>query len=107
MVHKIYSFPHNQGVFYLICQITVTVMKEYNIKHHYTTKHSSQFDKIIGQARGDKIEYLKKSIKRRQGVFTTYKKDSELVTKLSFKLCECIAEKRKAFQRRNLLKILW
>ena len=32
--------PHNQGV----VQNTIAVMKEYNVKRHYTTKHSSQFD---------------------------------------------------------------
>ena len=40
---------NNQGVFCLVDQITIAGMKEYNIKHHYTTKHSSQFDKIVGQ----------------------------------------------------------
>ena len=39
-------------------------MKEYNVKHHYTTKHSTQFDEILGQARVEKIEHLKKSIKQ-------------------------------------------
>ena len=53
--------PHNQGVVCLVCQVTIAVMKEYNAKRHYTTKHSSQFDKIVGQARVDKIEHLKKS----------------------------------------------
>ena len=43
-------------------------MKEYNIKCDYTSKHSSHFDKIVGQVRGDEIEHLKKSIKK-QGVF--------------------------------------
>ena len=32
---KFIVVPHNQGV----CQITVSEMKEYNIKRHYTTKH--------------------------------------------------------------------
>ena len=36
-------------------------MKEYNVKRHYTTRHSSQFDEILGQARVDKIEHLKKT----------------------------------------------
>ena len=80
-------------------------MKEYNIKRHYTTKHSSQFDKIVGQARVDKIEHLKKSIKKQQSVFTIYKKDSELVTKLSFKLCECMTESLSGTE--NLFKIVW
>ena len=82
------------------------MIKEYNIKHHYTTKHSSQFDKIVGQARVDKIERLKKSIKK-QGVFTTYKKDEEMVTKLSFKLCECMAEKGKPFSDEEFIKKLF
>ena len=89
--------PHKQGVFCLVCQITIAVMKEYNIKRHYTTKHSSQFDKIVGQARVDKIEHLKKSIKKQQGIFTIYKKNSELGTKVSFKLCEYMTEKWKPF----------
>ena len=95
--------PHNQGVFYLVCQITIAVMKEYDIKRYYTTKHLSQFDKIVGQARVDKIEHLKNSIKK-QGVFTPHKKDSELVTKLSFKLCESMAENGKPFSDREFIK---
>ena len=62
MVHKNLVAPHNQGVVCLVCQVTIAVMKEYNVKRHYTTKHSSQFDKIVGQARVDKIEHLKKII---------------------------------------------
>ena len=85
MVNKNLVAPHNQGVVCLVCQVTIAVMKEYNVKCHYTTKHSSQFDKIVGQARVDKIEHLKKSFEKQQGVFTTYKKNSELVTKQSFK----------------------
>ena len=96
--------PHNQGVVCLVCQVTIAVMKEYNAKHHYTTKHSSQFDKIVGQARVDKIKHLKKSFEKQQGVFTTYKKNSELVTKLSFKLCECLAEKGKPFSDGEFIK---
>ena len=72
-------------------------MKEYNVKHHYITKHSSQFDEMLGQVRFDKILYLKKSIKKQQGAYTSYKKDSELTTKLSFKICESMAEKGKRF----------
>ena len=35
---------------YEICENTIAFMKEYNVKYHYTTKHSSQFDEILGQA---------------------------------------------------------
>ena len=72
-------------------------MKEYNIKRFYTTMHFSQFDEILGQTRVDKIEHLKKSINKQQGVSTSYKKDPELVTELSFMLCESMGEKGKPF----------
>jgi len=52
----------------------------------------------------NKIEHLKKSIEKQQGVFTTYKKNSELVTELSFKLCECMAEKGKPFSDVEFIK---
>ena len=38
---------------------------------------------------------IKKSIKKQQGVLTSHKKYSEQFTKLSFKLCESMAEKGK------------
>ena len=72
------------------------------------TKHSAQFDEIVGQAQVDKIDQMKKSIKKQQGVFTHYNKDSELATKLNFKICESIAEKKeKPSVMENLSKIVW
>ena len=47
---------------------------------------------------------MKNSFKKQQSVFITYKKNSELVTKLSFKFCECMAEKRKPFTDGELIK---
>ena len=69
------AVPPNQGIFCLVCQITTAIMKSHNtIKCHYSTKHASQFGKIVSQARVDKIEHLKKSIKKQQGVFTSSRK---------------------------------
>ena len=61
---KFIVVQHNKGVFCYVCPITVAVMKEYNIKRHYTTKYSSQFDKIVGQARVDKTKHLKNPFKK-------------------------------------------
>ena len=43
----------------------------------------------------DKIEHLKNPLEKQLGAFTSYKKDSELATKLRFKLCESMVEKEK------------
>ena len=67
-------------------------MKEYNIKRHYSTKHSASYDSIVDQLRVDKMQQLKKSLSKQQGIFHGYK-DTELGAKLSFKISEAIAEK--------------
>ncbi|CAM1308827.1 Uncharacterised protein r2_g1895 [Pycnogonum litorale] len=102
--NKYFVVQHNQCAVCVICQTTIAVMKEYNIKRHYTTKHSTIYDTLVGQARVDKLEQMTKSIKKQQGVFTYHKKDSELVTKLSFKICESIAEKQKSFSDGEFIK---
>ena len=52
----------------------------------------------------DKTEHLKNSIEKQQSVFTTYKKNSELLTKLSFKLCKCMSKKGKPFTDGEFIK---
>ena len=83
----------------------IAFMKEYDAKRHYTTKHSSQFDEILGQTQVDKIEHLIKSIKKQQDVFTSFTNDSELVTNVSFKLCESMARKERLSVMENSSKI--
>ena len=89
--------PHSQGVVFLDGQSRIAVMKEYNVNRHHASKHCSQFVEILGQARVDKIEHLKKSIKDS----TRYKKESEPVRKLSSKLCESMEEKGLPFVTEN------
>ena len=101
---KYFIVQHNQDVVCLICQSTIAVMKEYNIKRHYCTKHSASYDSIVGQSRVDKMQQLKKSLSKQQEVFHGYKKDNELVTKMSFKIDEAIAEKGKPYSDGEFIK---
>ena len=71
------------------------IVKEYNIKRDYCTKHASKFDGIESQLLFDKIEQFKNL--SMQEMFHAYAKDTELVTKLSFKIFEVIAEKGRAY----------
>uniref|UniRef100_A0A8D8Q7D0 General transcription factor II-I repeat domain-containing protein 2 n=1 Tax=Cacopsylla melanoneura TaxID=428564 RepID=A0A8D8Q7D0_9HEMI len=65
----------------LICQESVAVMKAYNLKRHYDSKHSSKFDIIKGQFRVDKIETLKKNIQSQQlNLLTTVVHARNIVT---------------------------
>uniref|UniRef100_H2YP50 SPIN-DOC-like zinc-finger domain-containing protein n=1 Tax=Ciona savignyi TaxID=51511 RepID=H2YP50_CIOSA len=55
---KYFIVQHNKDVVCLICQSTIAVMKEYNIKRHYDTKHSASYDSIVGQSRVDKMQQM-------------------------------------------------
>ena len=46
----------------LICNVSVAVNKEFNIKHHYDKKHPNFF-KCVGQARKDKLGQLTNRLK--------------------------------------------
>ena len=50
---KYFVVQYDQGVVCLLCQNTIAVMKEYNVRRHYMTQHSSQLHGIVGQARVD------------------------------------------------------
>ena len=60
----------------LTCNETVAVMKEYNIKKHYVTKHANMYEQFEGQVRKDKFQILKKSIKAQQSVFIRASRDT-------------------------------
>ncbi|ESN91076.1 hypothetical protein HELRODRAFT_182329 [Helobdella robusta] len=53
----------------LICQETIAVHKENNIKKHYCSKHSSKFDGVVGQTRTDRINSMKQEIVAQQLLF--------------------------------------
>ena len=69
----------------LICNVSVAVNKEFNIKCHYDTKHSN-FSKFVGQARKDKLNRLKDSWKQQSSVFQKKTTDSKNNTLASYRV---------------------
>ncbi len=43
---------------YLICQETVAVYKEFNVKRRYQTKHANAYDKLSGSDCAEKVTQL-------------------------------------------------
>lgn len=48
----------------LICKKIVSVLKEYNLRRHYESKHSKSFDQYTEQTRDAILNELKKGLKR-------------------------------------------
>ena len=88
----------------LICNKTVAVMKEYNIKWHYVTKHANRYEKFEGQVRKGKFQTLKKSIKTQQSVFIRASRDTLSNVKLSFKITKVIAKSCRPFSNGKFIK---
>jgi hypothetical protein len=53
----------------IICKETIAVLKEYNIKRHYETKHKDKFKNLEGKKRVEKFNFLKKNLNFQQNIF--------------------------------------
>lgn len=49
----------SNSIFCLICYEKISMLKEYNIKRHYETKHKERYHQLEGKLRKEKFEQLK------------------------------------------------
>ena len=51
---------------FLICQETIAILKEHNLKRHYQSRHEAKYNSIRGKEREDKIKQLMKLVRWQQ-----------------------------------------
>ena len=68
----------------LVCGVNVVVMKEYNIRRLYETKHQDKYKDLDMKQKLQKVEEMKRSLVSRQTMFTKAKSQSEAAVKASF-----------------------
>ena len=56
----------------LICMQNIAVVKEYNIRRHYNSKHASKYDKFSGKFHEEHLKELQKSLQNQLSVFTHF-----------------------------------
>ncbi|UYV67839.1 EPM2AIP1 [Cordylochernes scorpioides] len=88
----------------LICNESIAVLKEYNMKRHYETKHSQNYSKYTGIVRTEKFEVLKRGLKSQQSLFTKVKTEQEAATRASFRVALEIAKRGKPFTDGEMIK---
>ena len=101
---KYFVTQQNTNAICLICQNKIACLKEFNIRRHYNSLHSKQYDRILGQLRVDKANKLKRLLQGQQKMISVYKDNSQITTELSYKISEAIAEKGKAFSDGEFVK---
>jgi hypothetical protein len=83
-----YYFILNKGLpVCLLCNESVSVNKEYNLKRHFTSSHADH-QKIDGQLRKDEIQKLKKNLDTQQQMFNKQRTQHHSIVKASFVLSE-------------------
>ncbi|KAF7237537.1 Chromodomain-helicase-DNA-binding protein 1-like [Varanus komodoensis] len=87
----------------LICQETVAVFMEFNIKRHYQTKHAI-YNKLTGNKRGKKLKELEAALTAQQRFFITACESNENATKASYEVATLIAKHCKPFTEGEFIK---
>ncbi len=64
----------NRNATCLICNEKVAVLKEYNIKRHYWTKHGEQYEKYEGDERATRATQLQRGFISQQVFFINLKR---------------------------------
>jgi len=95
---------HKGNALCLICHEAIAVLKEYNIRRHYQTKHFSQFSSFTGNQRNEKYEDLKRSMSIQQLILTKSVDKNEAATKASFRIAHLLAKRMKPFSDGELIK---
>ena len=76
----------------IICHENVAVMKEYNIRRHYETKHLSTHSKYVGKLRTEKFESMKHGLESQRNLFTKQIAENESITRASYKIVNRMVE---------------
>ncbi|CAB3228077.1 unnamed protein product [Arctia plantaginis] len=100
-----YSFIEWKGKpLCLICNQTVEVCKEFNLKRHYDTNNKSKFDCSSEKIRMDKLSCLKSKLHGQQSMFTKANTESEDALKSSFIIALEIGKRSKPFTDGDFIK---
>ncbi|XP_043437632.1 general transcription factor II-I repeat domain-containing protein 2-like isoform X1 [Prionailurus bengalensis] len=88
----------------LICNQTLSVSKEYNLRRHYEANHSKHFDRYTEEMRDEKLNELKKGLHFLQHLSSNTNKLSDAAVKCSYVISEKIARASKPFTDGEFIK---
>ncbi|XP_068580201.1 general transcription factor II-I repeat domain-containing protein 2-like [Cebidichthys violaceus] len=88
----------------LLCGDSVAVMKEYNIRRHYETKHQDRYKHLDMTQRLQKVEEFKRSLVSQQAMFTKAKPQIEAAVKASFIVAAEVAKSARPFTEGEFVK---
>ena len=89
----------------LVCNQTVNVNKEYNIKRRYDSKHDDGvYGKLKSRDRELKVKQLKEQLKSQRFMFQIIHSDNEKTVRCSFLVAQRIAQTMKPYSENDFVK---
>ena len=88
----------------LLCHEAVSVVKEYNLRRHFDTKHGAKYAKFSLQEKQQIVQKLKGGVRSQQKMFTKAIAKNEAAVTASFIVAEEIARALKSFSEGASLK---
>ena len=88
----------------LICNGSVAVLKEYNLRCHYQTNHKSNYSKFSGKLLSEKFESMKRSLQAQRNLLTEKFTENKSFTCTSYKTVQKIIERGKPFTDGTYIK---
>eukprot|EP00079_Xenopus_tropicalis_P019879 XP_012810096.1 PREDICTED: general transcription factor II-I repeat domain-containing protein 2-like [Xenopus tropicalis] len=88
----------------ILCYETVSVMKEYNIRRHFDTKHNVKYGKYTLEEKHKIVKELKGKLQSQQQMFTKASAKNDAAVKASFIVAEEIARTSRCFSEGAFLK---
>ncbi|KAJ8872945.1 hypothetical protein PR048_026561 [Dryococelus australis] len=77
----------------VICNELIAVLKKYNIRCHYKTKHGENFDKFKDKVHEHKFEILKCGLCFQQNILKKRVREREAVTRVSLRIAREFAKR--------------
>ncbi len=87
----------------LICQETVSVFKEYNLRRH-ETHHREKYASLQGQMRANKVSKLKSVLSTQQNIFVRQTQLNQSSVRASFQVAKLIATSGRPFSNGEFVK---
>lgn len=95
---------HRERPVCLLCYEAVSVVKEYNLRWHFDTKHGAKYGKANLQEKQQIAQELKGKLRLQQSVFTKSTAKNNTAVKASFIVAEEITHASKSFSEGAFLK---
>jgi hypothetical protein len=92
-----FFIEHGGKLLCLICNKTITVMKEYNVRRHYDNEHKAKFENLTGELRQNKIKHFLTSLGSQQNIFKSQNTRNEASVRASYVVAEMLAKNNRPF----------